>query len=76
MATQSAESVTRPVSPDLAKFRLFGKLLTVYLLFGKMLIILWQICDIVGLSFIVANGQILANNLTIWSQHDSTQQSA
>ena len=36
-------------------------------LFGKMLSLLWQICDIVGLIFSVANGQIFKNNLTIWS---------
>ena len=28
---------------------------------------MWQICDIVGLIFTVANGQILKNNPTIWS---------
>ena len=27
----------------------------------------WHICDILGLIFIVANGQLLTNNLTIWS---------
>ena len=61
--------------PDLAKFRQFGKnlqvfgnFLTIYLLFGKMLSLLCQICDIIGLIFIVANGQILKNNLTIWSR--------
>ena len=43
------------------------KSLTVYSLFGKMLILLRQICDICGLIFIVTNGQILKNNLTIWS---------
>ena len=32
-----------------------------------MLSLLWQIYDIIGLIFIVANGQILKNNLTIWS---------
>ena len=53
--------------PDLAKFRHFGKFLTVYFLFGKMLSLLWQICDIIGLIFGVANGQILKNFLTIWS---------
>ena len=64
----------RPVWPDLAKFRrfgkslhTFGKILTVYFLFGKMLSLLRQICDIIGLIFIVANGQILKNNLTTWS---------
>ena len=62
------------VWPDLAKFRhfgkrlqVFGKFLTVYFLFGKMLCLLWQICDIIMLIFIVANGQILKNNLTICS---------
>ena len=59
--------------PDLAKIRHFGKSqvfcnsLTVYFLFGKMLSILCQICDIIGLIFIVSNGQILKNNLTILS---------
>ena len=63
-----------PVWPYLVKFwhfgkslQVFGKFLTVYFLFGKMLILLWQICDIIGLIFAVANGQILKNNLTIWS---------
>ena len=46
--------------------QIFGKFLMICLLFGKMLIILWQIDDIIGLIFIVANGQILKNNLTIW----------
>ena len=32
-----------------------------------MLSLLWQLCDIIGLIFFVANGQILKNNLTIWS---------
>ena len=38
-----------------------------FFLFGKMLSLLWQISDIIGLIFIVANGQILKNNLAIWS---------
>ena len=52
--------------PDLVKFRHFGKslqilgkFLTIFSLFGKMLSLLWQICDINGLIFIVANDQIL-----------------
>ena len=58
----------RPVWPDLAKFRHFGNFLTVYFLFSKWLSLLWRICDnIFGLIFIVANGQILKINLTIWS---------
>ena len=39
----------------------FGKKLTVYFLYSKMLSQLWQICDIIGLFFIVTNGQILKN---------------
>ena len=63
--------------PDLAKFRHFGKSLqvfgksfNVYYLFGKMLSLFWQICDIIGLIFNVANGQILKYDLTIWSHRD------
>ena len=71
---QQKTLVLVPVWPDLAKFRhfvkslqVFGNFLTVYFLFGKMLSLLWQICDIIGLIFNVANVQILKNNLTIWS---------
>ena len=32
-----------------------------------MLSLLWQICAIIGLIFIVTNGQILKSDLTIWS---------
>ena len=63
---------------DLVKFHHFGKslqvlgnFLTVFFLFGKMLSLLWQICDLIGLFFHVANGQILKNNLTIWSHYSS-----
>ena len=65
---------SRAVWPDSAKFRhfgkssqVFGKCLTVYFLFGKMLSILWQTWDISGLVFIATNGRILKNNFTIWS---------
>ena len=44
-----------------------GKFLTVYLLFFKVLSPLWQICDIIGLISIVANGQILKIIEPIWS---------
>ena len=43
-----------------------SRYLAVYILFGKMLGILLQ-NDIIGLIFIDANGQILKNNLTVWS---------
>ena len=62
------------VWPDLAKFRQFGTSLQVFgknvdglFLICKILSLLWQICDIIVLIFIVANGQIMKNNLTIWS---------
>ena len=50
------------------KLQVFGKFLSVYFIFDKMLSLLWQICDILGLIFNFANGQILKNNLTIWSR--------
>ena len=34
-----------------------------------MLILHWQIPDIIGLIFIAGNGQILKNNVTIWSHY-------
>ena len=37
-------------------YKSLANFVTVYFLFGKML---WQTCDIIGLIFIVANGQIL-----------------
>ena len=40
---------------------------TVYFFLGKMLSLLWQICDIIELILIVINGQLLKNNLNIWS---------
>ena len=39
----------------------------VYFLFCKMLSLLWQMCDIIGLIFTFVNAQLLKNNLTIWS---------
>ena len=57
-------SITLPVWPDLAKFRHFGKILTVfgiffipYLIFGKMFDLLWYIFAIRQI-FIVVHGQI------------------
>ena len=50
-----------------AKVYVFGKFSTVYFICGKILSLIWQICDIIGLICILANGQILKNNLTIWS---------
>ena len=48
-------------------FKVFGNILMVNFLFVKMLKLLWQICFITGLIFVVAKGQILKHNLTIWS---------
>ena len=50
----------------------FGNFLAVHFLFGQIVILLWQICYITGLIFIVANGQILKHNLSIWSHCWST----
>ena len=47
--------------------QVLGKFLAVRFLFGKMLSLLWQKCDIIGLIFIASNGQILKNNLKLWS---------
>ena len=55
------------ISPIGQNFSSLAKFLTVHFPFGKMLSLLWQICDIIGLVFIFANGQILKNNLAIWS---------
>ena len=64
----------RALWPYLAKFchfgkslQVFGKFLAAYFSFGKMLSLLWQICDIIGLSFNVAYSQIMENILIIWS---------
>ena len=47
--------------------KVFGKYLTIYFWFGKMMNLHWKICDIIGLIFSAANRQILKNNRTIWS---------
>ena len=74
-SSSSQNSKLPTVWPDLVKFQHFGKIVqvfskfwTVYFLFGKMVSLLWQNGDIIELIFIVANGQILKKNLTIWSQ--------
>ena len=48
-------------------FTSIRQFLSVYFLFGKMLRLLWRICYIVGLIFIVENGQIVKNSIDIWS---------
>ena len=55
----NTNSVTRfgEFSPLWQDLHVFGKFLTAHSLFGKMLSLLWQICDIIGLVFILANGQ-------------------
>ena len=62
------------VLPDLAKFRHFGKNLKVfghfkklYLVFGNLLNLLWQIFYATGQIFIVVNGQKMKHYLAIWS---------
>ena len=72
--TTCHSTTPHPVWPDLATFchlgkslQVFGKFLTVYFLIGIILSPPGQTCDIIWLIFIVANGQILKKNLTIWS---------
>ena len=62
------------VWPDWGKFHHFGKIfqvlgniLWVYLLFGKISDLFWQILYAIGQVFIDVNGQMLKNNLAIWS---------
>ena len=52
-------TVTRfgKISPLWQKFTGSWQILTVYFLFGKMLSLLWQICDIIGLILIVSNNE-------------------
>ena len=63
-------SVTRfgEVSPIQQKcaslWQIFNSL---YFLYGKMMGLLWQMWNIIGLVFIVVNGQISKNYLDIWS---------
>ena len=47
------------ISPLWQKFTTPCQCLMVYSLFCKALDLLWQVCDIIGQLFIVANGQIL-----------------
>ena len=72
--TTCHSTTPHPVWPDLATFchlgkslQVFGKFLTVYFLIGIILSPPGQTCDIIWLIFIVANGQILKKNRTIWS---------
>ena len=59
------------VWPDLAKFRHFGKKIKSLANFGRFISYIGKnpehSCDIIGLNFLVANGQILKTNRTIWS---------
>ena len=47
--------------------KVFEKILRVYLVFGKILMLLWQKCYAIGQVFIVADEKIIENNLAIWS---------
>ena len=67
------------MGPDLAKFRIFGKilnslsiLLRVYLTFGNSLDLFWQIFNATGQIFSIVNGQTFKNNLAIWSHWQMT----
>ena len=53
-------SVTRfcEISPLWHNFKVLGKFLCVYLVFGKMLILHWQKCHAIGQICIAVDGQI------------------
>ena len=70
----SAKWISRAMWPEVVKFGLFGKIFKVwcnfwcvYLLFSKILNLLCQIFYTFGQTFIDVNGQMLKNNLAIWS---------
>ena len=57
---RTSDDESEALRPDLAKFRhsgtilkVLGKFLRVYLVFGKMLILLWQKCNDIGQVFMV-----------------------
>ena len=63
--------------PDLAKFRnldkileSFGHFLSNYLVFGKIVNLLWQLFYTFGQIFIVQNGQILKNKATLFADRN------
>ena len=66
---RASDSVTRfgEILPLWQKFTSLWQFFDSLFLFWQMLSLLWQICDINGLICIVANSQILKNNLTILS---------
>ena len=49
------------------KFTSLWQIFDSFFLFGKMISLFWQTCDIIVLIFHLANDQILKNNPTIWS---------
>ena len=65
----AAVSVTRlaEILPIWQKNTSLWQFSAVYFSFGKMMGLLWQIWNIISLFFVVANGQISKNNVTIWS---------
>ena len=64
-----AASVTRfgEISPIRKSLEIFGNIFKVYLIFDKVVNPLWDYLDAFGQNFNVVNGQILKNNLAIWS---------
>ena len=54
------------------KFKIWQKNFCFYLVFGKNLNLLWQICCAIGRIFIVVNGQNWAYHLVIWSHWSAT----
>ena len=69
VSTFIPSSVTRfgEMSPLCSIIKLFGKILMIYLLFGKILNLLWLKFYVIWSILNVVNGQILKSNLAIWS---------
>ena len=72
---QPRTSVTRfcENSPLWPNFLIFVKWLKVYSVFGKLLNLLWQNCNVFGQPFNVVYGQILKNNIATWSHCDNSR---
>ena len=56
LCSDQCDQIWQNFTPLSKSLQAYSKFLTVYLLFGKILSLLWQVYDILGLILIVANG--------------------
>ena len=66
------DQILRYFATQATFYKAFGHFLSNYLVFGKIVNLLWQIFYSFGQFFIVQYGQILKNNIAIWSHCEST----